>query len=179
MPLRATAALPAAVRRFASACRSLVIAPRPRICDRCARGTLAFHYPAPATPLPGATTPSVSHLFLMSISSPPAPISVRVDGSYFCARLPLPLASARAKSTAWNARGFHLSSYIANTTFMTRPNSTSTNSGNTSSRIAEDSEEAKARVSQMWSVLLFLVFFFSFLIWGFFFISPTGLPVPR
>jgi len=177
MPLRATAALPAAVRWFASACRSLVIAPR--ICDRCARGTLAFHYPAPATPLPGATTPSVSHLFLMSISSPPAPISVRVDGSYFCARLPLPLASARAKSTAWNARGFHLSSYIANTTFMTRPNSTSTNSGNTSSRIAEDSEEAKARVSQMWSVLLFLVFFFSFLIWGFFFISPTGLPVPR
>jgi hypothetical protein len=43
----------------------------------------------------------------------------------------------------------------------------------------EAEEEAKARNRQTWSVLLFLVFFFLFLIWGFFFISPTGLPVPR
>src|SRR6476620_4447928 len=54
VPLRATTALPAGVRgpvlfcafcRFASACRSLVIAPR--ICDGCVRRTLTFHYPAP------------------------------------------------------------------------------------------------------------------------------------
>ena len=42
-----------------------------------------------------------------------------------------------------------------------------------------ESEEAKARIRQTWSVLLFLVFFFIFLIWGFFFMSPTGLPIPR
>ena len=38
-----------------------------------------------------------------------------------------------------------------------------------------ESEEAKARVRPTWSVLLFLFFFFIFLIWGFFFMSPTGL----
>jgi hypothetical protein len=44
---------------------------------------------------------------------------------------------------------------------------------------AEEPEEAKARVRQTWSVLLFLVFFFLFLIWGSFWVSPIGLPVPR
>src|SRR5262245_41952196 len=46
-----------------------------------------------------STTPTASHLFLMSISSPPAPISVRVDGSCFVRAYPSHL-SARAKSNA-------------------------------------------------------------------------------
>ena len=42
-----------------------------------------------------------------------------------------------------------------------------------------DPEEAKAKEVRLWSVILFVLFAIAFLIWATFWISPTGLPVPR
>jgi hypothetical protein len=42
-----------------------------------------------------------------------------------------------------------------------------------------DPEKANAKVVRLWSVLLFLLFAIAYLIWGFFWVSRTGFPVPR